>query len=293
MIWPKRTTTWPPLGTSLLLGYIMGFHIHSIKISGRPLKVLHPMSPLRPSTAAYLGVFSAILATLFCPTSSLSISLSFHAITSMPYMIPPLPCLQGTCKIKMKITFQTGRTPSHFTNPVAAPVNRAKLLKCLLVTGRVHRALNNMLARSAILLLLISYGRQCGTEETCNASQREKCSDRPDERVNRYSRGNYRYSKFFVDCASFWCYCIRPAVGNVTKVLQTVVTVLFYKALCSSYMEHYFNNGKCKYFWHCSHRWSPGRGYSACVCGSTPSSLSSLIWRLTLWILVVDNICAR
>ena len=51
------------------------------------LNVLHPMSPLKASTAAYLGAFNAILATLFCRTSNLSISFSLHAITSIPYIV--------------------------------------------------------------------------------------------------------------------------------------------------------------------------------------------------------------
>lgn len=45
-----------------------------------------------------------------------------------------------------------------------------------------------MLARSAVLLLLISYSGHVDTEETCAASQREKCSDERDERLDRYSR---------------------------------------------------------------------------------------------------------
>ena len=50
----------------------------SVAFTNLSLKVLQPMSPLNASNAVYLGAFKAILATLFCPTSSLSISLSSH-----------------------------------------------------------------------------------------------------------------------------------------------------------------------------------------------------------------------
>lgn len=51
------------------------------------LKVLHPTSVRKASVAAYFAAISAILAILFCPTSSLYISLSFQAVPSIPYIM--------------------------------------------------------------------------------------------------------------------------------------------------------------------------------------------------------------
>lgn len=75
------------------------------------------MFPLRTSIAAYICALSAILATLFYPTSNFYSSFSFQAIISIPYTILGTARLFQSARITF-ITLTRAALPSQPINPL-------------------------------------------------------------------------------------------------------------------------------------------------------------------------------